>query len=155
MSAHILLVSTGANNGATHPRTPSLLPTTAQAAEALYQDRMVSHPHWLGHRIPGPRAVLQGVHAGAGKGVSRRWGAGIAASEEEAADSAGWSMVQSTRPAAMLKDSTDCHTRQVQVMSTLPLKAMSRIWGRFNELNIPYYLRVPGFKLYSFIFGVK
>ncbi|KJZ75696.1 hypothetical protein HIM_04853 [Hirsutella minnesotensis 3608] len=44
---------------------------------------------------------------------------------------------------------------QVQVMSTLPLKAMSRIWGRFNELTIPYYLRVPGFKLYSFIFGVN
>jgi len=43
----------------------------------------------------------------------------------------------------------------VQVMSTLPLKALSRVWGRFNELNIPYYLRVPGFKLYSFIFGVK
>lgn len=45
--------------------------------------------------------------------------------------------------------------RQVQVMSTLPLKAMSRLWGRFNELDIPYYLRVPGFKLYSYIFGVK
>lgn len=44
---------------------------------------------------------------------------------------------------------------QVQVMSTLPLKAISRLWGRFNELEIPYYLRVPGFKLYSFIFGVK
>lgn len=43
----------------------------------------------------------------------------------------------------------------VQVMSTLPLKALSRVWGRFNEINIPYYLRVPGFKLYSFIFGVK
>jgi phosphatidylserine decarboxylase len=45
--------------------------------------------------------------------------------------------------------------RQVQVMSTLPLKAISRLWGKFNELEIPYYLRVPGFKLYSFIFGVK
>ncbi|KAK3939592.1 phosphatidylserine decarboxylase [Diplogelasinospora grovesii] len=44
---------------------------------------------------------------------------------------------------------------QVQVMSTLPLKAMSRIWGKFNELDIPYYLRVPGFRLYSFIFGVN
>ncbi|CZT51739.1 related to phosphatidylserine decarboxylase [Rhynchosporium secalis] len=44
---------------------------------------------------------------------------------------------------------------QVQVMSTLPLKAMSRVWGKFNELEIPYYLRVPGFKLYSFIFGVN
>lgn len=44
---------------------------------------------------------------------------------------------------------------QVQIMSTLPLKAMSRLWGKFNELEIPYYLRVPGFKLYSFIFGVN
>ena len=40
-------------------------------------------------------------------------------------------------------------------MSTLPLKALSRLWGKFNELDIPYYLRVPGFRLYSFIFGVK
>lgn len=45
--------------------------------------------------------------------------------------------------------------RQIQVMSTLPLKAFSRLWGRFNELEIPYYLRVPGFKLYSWVFGVK
>ncbi|RDL40416.1 Phosphatidylserine decarboxylase proenzyme 1, mitochondrial [Venustampulla echinocandica] len=44
---------------------------------------------------------------------------------------------------------------QIQVMSTLPLKAISRLWGKFNELQIPYYLRVPGFKLYSFIFGVN
>lgn len=44
---------------------------------------------------------------------------------------------------------------QVQIMSTLPLKALSRIWGRFNELEIPYYLRVPGFKLYGWIFGVN
>jgi phosphatidylserine decarboxylase len=44
---------------------------------------------------------------------------------------------------------------QVQIMSTLPLKAVSRIWGQFNELSIPYYLRVPGFKLYGWIFGVN
>ncbi|KAK8067090.1 phosphatidylserine decarboxylase [Apiospora hydei] len=44
---------------------------------------------------------------------------------------------------------------QVQVMSTLPLKAISRLWGQFNELVIPYYLRVPGFKLYAFVFGVN
>ncbi|PWY90044.1 putative phosphatidylserine decarboxylase [Aspergillus heteromorphus CBS 117.55] len=44
---------------------------------------------------------------------------------------------------------------QVQIMSTLPLKAMSRLWGRFNEIELPYYLRVPGFKLYSWIFGVN
>jgi len=40
-------------------------------------------------------------------------------------------------------------------MSTLPLKAISRVWGRFNELTIPYYLRVPGFRLYGWIFGVN
>ncbi|ROW15495.1 hypothetical protein VPNG_02233 [Cytospora leucostoma] len=44
---------------------------------------------------------------------------------------------------------------QVQIMSTLPLKALSRLWGRFNEVDIPYYLRVPGFKLYSWFFGVN
>ncbi|KAI9726464.1 MAG: phosphatidylserine decarboxylase 1 [Chrysothrix sp. TS-e1954] len=43
----------------------------------------------------------------------------------------------------------------VQVMSTLPLKGISRLWGKFNELQIPYYLRVPGFRLYSYIFGVN
>ncbi|OJJ63824.1 hypothetical protein ASPSYDRAFT_38484 [Aspergillus sydowii CBS 593.65] len=44
---------------------------------------------------------------------------------------------------------------QVQIMSTLPLKAMSRLWGRFNEIELPYYLRVPGFKLYSWVFGAN
>ena len=44
---------------------------------------------------------------------------------------------------------------QVQIMSTLPLKAMSRLWGRFNEIELPYYFRVPGFRLYSWIFGVN
>lgn len=40
-------------------------------------------------------------------------------------------------------------------MSTLPLKAMSRLWGKFNELTLPTFLRIPGFKLYSFVFGVN
>ncbi|KAJ6073733.1 uncharacterized protein N7446_001510 [Penicillium canescens] len=43
----------------------------------------------------------------------------------------------------------------VQIMSTLPLKAMSRLWGQFNEIELPYYFRVPGFKLYSWAFGVN
>lgn len=43
----------------------------------------------------------------------------------------------------------------VQIMSTLPLKFLSRLWGKFNELEIPYYLRIPGFKLYGYIFGVN
>ncbi|EAU34287.1 phosphatidylserine decarboxylase proenzyme 1, mitochondrial precursor [Aspergillus terreus NIH2624] len=44
---------------------------------------------------------------------------------------------------------------QVQIMSTLPLKAISRLWGRFNELELPVCLRAPGFKLYSWAFGVN
>lgn len=56
-------------------------------------------------------------------------------------------------PSCLLSSDETC--RQVQIMSTLPLKALSRLWGRFNEIDIPYYFRVPGFKLYSFIFGVK
>ncbi|KAI9886024.1 MAG: hypothetical protein M1823_002191 [Watsoniomyces obsoletus] len=44
---------------------------------------------------------------------------------------------------------------QVQAMYILPLKAISRVWGRFNELEIPVFLRVPGFKLYAWIFGVN
>lgn len=43
----------------------------------------------------------------------------------------------------------------VQIMSTIPLKALSRWWGWFNSLDIPYYLRVPGFRLYGWIFGVN
>lgn len=45
--------------------------------------------------------------------------------------------------------------RSVQIMSTLPLKALSRLWGRFNEIDIPYYFRIPGFKLYGWVFGVN
>ncbi|KAK4961780.1 phosphatidylserine decarboxylase 1 [Elasticomyces elasticus] len=43
----------------------------------------------------------------------------------------------------------------VQIMSTIPLKAVSRWWGWFNSLDIPYPLRVPGFKLYGWAFGVN
>lgn len=43
----------------------------------------------------------------------------------------------------------------MQVLSTLPLKALSYYWGRFNEIPLPRFLRVPGFKLYSWIFGVN
>lgn len=63
--------------------------------------------------------------------------------------------LSSTINILMTSGANICTVRQVQVMSTLPLKAVSRIWGRFNELEIPYYLRVPGFKLYSWIFGVR
>lgn len=44
---------------------------------------------------------------------------------------------------------------QVAAYSTLPLKAMSRLWGKFNEINLPVWMREPGFKLYSYVFGVN
>jgi len=43
----------------------------------------------------------------------------------------------------------------VHISYWLPLKAMSRAWGWFNSIDIPYYFRVPGFKLYSWVFGVN
>jgi len=45
--------------------------------------------------------------------------------------------------------------RQVQILSTLPLKALSYYWGCFNEIPLPRVLRAPGFKLYAWFFGVN
>ncbi|KAJ1789683.1 phosphatidylserine decarboxylase 1, partial [Coemansia sp. RSA 2399] len=42
---------------------------------------------------------------------------------------------------------------QLHVLSTLPLKAMSRLFGSFNEIEIPRVLRSPLLRLYAWIFG--
>lgn len=39
--------------------------------------------------------------------------------------------------------------------SYLPLNTLSRLWGSFNSVTLPVPLRVPGYKLYSFLFGVN
>lgn len=39
--------------------------------------------------------------------------------------------------------------------STLPLKTMSRLWGQFNSINLPVWMRSPSYKLYSTLFGVN
>ncbi|ODV95241.1 hypothetical protein PACTADRAFT_49990 [Pachysolen tannophilus NRRL Y-2460] len=39
--------------------------------------------------------------------------------------------------------------------STLPLKSISRLWGKFNDVELPIWLRVPGYKFYSMLFGVN
>ncbi|KAJ1658889.1 phosphatidylserine decarboxylase 1 [Dispira simplex] len=44
---------------------------------------------------------------------------------------------------------------QVHIMTALPLKAMSRLFGAFNGLTIPLWLREPGFHLYSWLFGCQ
>ncbi|GAB5589850.1 phosphatidylserine decarboxylase 1 [Umbelopsis nana] len=42
---------------------------------------------------------------------------------------------------------------QVHLAAALPLRHMSRLWGAFNSINIPEFLRPAGFRLYSWIFG--
>lgn len=39
--------------------------------------------------------------------------------------------------------------------STLPLKAISRLWGQFNSIDLPVWMRAPSYRLYSTIFGVN
>uniref|UniRef100_A0A0L0P467 Phosphatidylserine decarboxylase proenzyme 1, mitochondrial n=1 Tax=Candidozyma auris TaxID=498019 RepID=A0A0L0P467_CANAR len=39
--------------------------------------------------------------------------------------------------------------------STLPLKTMSRLWGQFNSINLPVWMRKPSYTLYSRLFGVN
>ncbi|CDF88651.1 BN860_15214g1_1 [Zygosaccharomyces bailii CLIB 213] len=39
--------------------------------------------------------------------------------------------------------------------STLPLNAISRLWGQFNSINLPVWLRPWGYKCYSYLFGVN
>ncbi|KAI8994710.1 phosphatidylserine decarboxylase-domain-containing protein [Pilobolus umbonatus] len=42
---------------------------------------------------------------------------------------------------------------QVHVAAALPLRSISRLWGAFNSLTIPVYLRPYGYRLYSWVFG--
>ncbi|KAJ2826525.1 phosphatidylserine decarboxylase 1 [Coemansia erecta] len=44
---------------------------------------------------------------------------------------------------------------QLYVLSTLPLKAMSRLFGSFNDIEIPRLVRQPMLRLYAWIFGCK
>lgn len=44
---------------------------------------------------------------------------------------------------------------KVSAYSTLPLKAMSRWWGWFNDIDLPVWMRSSTYKLYSYLFGVN
>ena len=35
----------------------------------------------------------------------------------------------------------------------MPLKAMSRLWGRLNKINLPMFLRNPAYQLYIYLFN--
>ncbi|KAK5959345.1 phosphatidylserine decarboxylase 1 PWA37_003300 [Arxiozyma heterogenica] len=39
--------------------------------------------------------------------------------------------------------------------STLPLNAVSRLWGQFNNLTLPMWFRPIGYKFYTFLFNVN
>ncbi|KAK3581914.1 hypothetical protein CHS0354_005521 [Potamilus streckersoni] len=42
---------------------------------------------------------------------------------------------------------------QIKLYRKMPLKAMSRAWGKFNEFNLPIFLRKPLLGLYIWMFG--
>jgi hypothetical protein len=44
---------------------------------------------------------------------------------------------------------------QVYVLSTLPLRSISRVWGRLNAIELPVFMRAPGYKLYAWMFGCR
>lgn len=41
----------------------------------------------------------------------------------------------------------------IHVISALPLRSMSRLWGHLNSLELPLWFRPFGFKLYAHLFG--
>lgn len=45
--------------------------------------------------------------------------------------------------------------KTVTLYRKMPLKAMSRLWGRFNEIELPVFLRRPLLGLYIWLFGCR
>ncbi|KAK7483379.1 hypothetical protein BaRGS_00025319 [Batillaria attramentaria] len=43
----------------------------------------------------------------------------------------------------------------VNLYRKMPLKAISRLWGRFNQMELPVFLRRPLLSLYIWMFGCK
>ncbi|KAI8447986.1 phosphatidylserine decarboxylase-domain-containing protein [Phakopsora pachyrhizi] len=44
---------------------------------------------------------------------------------------------------------------QVHVLGALPLRSISRLYGSLNSYTLPVWFRVPGYKIYSWLFGVN
>ncbi|GAA6000541.1 phosphatidylserine decarboxylase 1 [Rhodotorula paludigena] len=44
---------------------------------------------------------------------------------------------------------------QVHVIGALPLRSISRLYGLVNSYELPVWFRVPGYKFYSWVFGVN
>lgn len=47
------------------------------------------------------------------------------------------------------------HSWHLYAYSTLPLKAISRLWGKINSIDLPVWLRSPLYRLYLVLFGVN
>lgn len=41
------------------------------------------------------------------------------------------------------------------MLGALPLRSISRLYGTVNAYTLPVWFRVPGYKLYSYVFGVN
>jgi hypothetical protein len=75
----------------------------------------------------------------------------------------GWSSTPSdgdgdVQGSSNVKDRSDVKIHgpwQLYVLSTLPLRSISRIWGKFNAIELPVFMRAPGYKLFSWIFGCQ
>lgn len=71
-----------------------------------------------------------------------------------------WTAYKSTKKTQDSKDDKETLGKpaepwKVAAYSTLPLKALSRWWGKFNDIDLPVWMREPGYKLYSYVFGVN
>lgn len=66
--------------------------------------------------------------------------------EDEDSDSDGEDKEQKIKPS---------HSWQFFCYSTLPLNAISRLWGQINSIDLPVWLRSPGYKFYSYCFGAN
>jgi hypothetical protein len=70
----------------------------------------------------------------------------------------GWSSRGDESRPSTVKDRNDVKVHgpwQFYVLSTLPLRSISRLWGRFNSIELPVFMRAPGYKLFSWIFGCR
>lgn len=134
-------------------RTSSLLWKRKFSAKGLMNQRqrteeMVSRAHAGGPNSVMKWAVLTGVTIVLGTIILRSQSPnGSSRADEEEGDSA--KLKRKPRVQIFNNDWIFfCY-------STLPLNAISRLWGQVNSLDLPVWMRPWGFKCYSYLFGVN
>ncbi|KAH3661552.1 hypothetical protein OGAPHI_006400 [Ogataea philodendri] len=53
------------------------------------------------------------------------------------------------------KKAHDIGSWPLYIYSRLPLNSLSRLWGQVNNIELPIWMREPGFRFYSALFGVN